>query len=58
MGIRIRMMRAENLNAWLFIAEAAEMRRQNRDVIEACEKKAAKANRSVRCTIRVQVKGR
>ncbi len=35
----IRMMRAENPGALEFIIEAAEIRRRNRDVIEACKEK-------------------
>lgn len=53
----IRLMRAENPEAWKFIIEAAEIRRKNRETIEACEKRAAKAKQSIRCTIRVQAKG-
>lgn len=49
----IRMMRAEAPDSWQFIIEAAEMRRQNREAVEACQKRAAKAKRSVRCTIRI-----
>lgn len=54
----IRLMRADSPEAWQFIVEAAEMRRQNREIIEACEKTANKAKRSVRCTIRIQAGGR
>lgn len=49
----IRMMRAEAPESWQFVAEAAEMRRENREAVEACQKRAAKAKRSVRCTIRI-----
>lgn len=48
-----RIMRADSPEAWQFITDAAEMRRDNRDAIEACEKRAAKAKRSVRCTVRI-----
>lgn len=46
-------MRAENPDAWAFIIEAAEIRRKNRETVEACMKKANKAKASVRCTIRI-----
>lgn len=49
-----RIMRAENPGAWEFIIEAAEMRRRNRDVIEACKKKAARAKQPARCMIRIE----
>ena len=48
-----RMMQAGNPDAWNAIVGAADMRRQNREVIDACEKRAAKAKRPVRCTIEI-----
>ena len=52
----IRMMQAESPESWQFIIEAAEIRRQNREAVEACQKRAAKAKRSVRCTIRIEAR--
>jgi len=52
-----RMMRANDPEAWQFMTEAAEMRRGNRETIEACKKRAAKAKRSVRCRIVIQTGG-
>ncbi len=47
----VRIMRADSPEAWRAIAEAAEMRHDNREVIDACEQAASKAKRPVRCTI-------
>jgi hypothetical protein len=48
-----RIMHADSPEAWQFIADAAEMRRANRDKIAACERAAAKTKKPVRCTIRL-----
>jgi len=49
-----RIMHADSPAAWQAIAEAAEIRRDNREVIDACVQQATKAKRPVRCTIRVR----
>lgn len=49
-----RIMHADSPEAWQTIADAAEMRRDNREAIDACEKQAAKAKQPVRCTIRIR----
>ncbi|MDR6708321.1 hypothetical protein J2X73_002692 [Novosphingobium sp. 1748] len=49
-----QMMQADNPSGWQVIVDAAEMRRQNRDTINTCEKAAAKAKEAVRCTIRIE----
>lgn len=49
-----RIMRADSPEAWEAIVDAAEMRRRNRDVIEVCEKRAARTKRAVRCSIEVE----
>ncbi|WP_293869438.1 MULTISPECIES: DUF6118 family protein [unclassified Sphingomonas] len=49
----IRLMRAGSPQAWGAITAAAQMRRDNRDTIAACEQAAAKAKQPVRCTIRI-----
>lgn len=46
-----RIMRADSPAAWQAIADAAEMRRDNREAIDACEQAASTAKRPVRCTI-------
>lgn len=48
-----RIMRADSPEAWQAIVDAAEMRRQNREAIDACEKRAAKTKGAVGCTIRI-----
>lgn len=50
----IRMMRADDPDHWQAIIGAAEMRRDNREAIDACERKAAKARKVVRCTISIK----
>lgn len=50
-----RIMQADSPEAWQAIAEAAEIRRDNREAIDACIQRAAEAKRPVRCTIRVRV---
>ncbi|MDB5704684.1 MAG: hypothetical protein JWN66_1800 [Sphingomonas bacterium] len=46
-----RIMRADSPDAWRAIADAAEMRRDNREAIDACEQAASKDTQPVRCTI-------
>src|SRR3546814_273927 len=52
-----RLMRAGNPEEWRFIVRATELRRQNREAIAACEKKAAKREEAVRCTVDVDTRG-
>lgn len=49
----IRLMRAENPDGWQAIVDAADLARENRDSISACQKAAAKANEPVSCTVSV-----
>ncbi|ODU16134.1 MAG: hypothetical protein ABS87_15205 [Sphingomonas sp. SCN 67-18] len=49
-----RIMRADSPHAWQSIADAAELRRDNHEAIDACEQQAAKAKQPIRCTIRVR----
>ena len=49
-----RMMRADSPEAWQAISDAADIRRDNREAIDACEQQATVAKQPVRCTIRVQ----
>ena len=49
-----RIMQADSPRAWQSIADAAELRRDNHEAIDACEQQAAKAKQPVRCTIRMR----
>lgn len=49
-----RLMQGDSPAAWQSIDAAAELRRDNREAIDACEQQAAKAKQPVRCTIRVR----
>jgi hypothetical protein len=51
---RTRIMRADSPGAWQAIADAAEMQRDNREAINACEQVASKDKRPVQCTIRIR----
>ncbi|WP_084584495.1 DUF6118 family protein [Sphingomonas azotifigens] len=53
-----RMMRADSPAAWQAIADTAEMRRDNRETIDACEQAASKVKQPVQCTIRVKARNR
>jgi hypothetical protein len=50
----IRLMRIGNPDGWQVIVDAADMARENRDTIAACEKAAAKADKPVRWTISIR----
>jgi hypothetical protein len=50
----IRLMRAGNPEGWRVIVDAADLARENRDTIGACEKASAKSKGPVRCTIRIR----
>nr|WP_210434210.1 DUF6118 family protein [Sphingopyxis granuli] len=49
-----QIMHADSPEAWQAIAEAAEMRRDNREAIDVCMQRAAKTRQPVRCMIRVR----
>ncbi|WP_371431964.1 DUF6118 family protein [Novosphingobium sp.] len=49
----IRLMRAGNPEGWQAIVDAADMRRENSDAINACKRAAVKAKEPVRCTVRI-----
>lgn len=49
-----RIMRADSSEAWQAITDAAEMRRDNREAIDACERDSRRSKQPVRCTIRVR----
>lgn len=50
----IRLMRIGNPEGWQMIVEAADLSRENRDTIAACENAATKIEEPVRCTIRIR----
>ncbi|WP_350031487.1 DUF6118 family protein [Sphingopyxis sp.] len=50
---RVRLMQVGSPEAWRAISDAAEMRRDNKDKIAACEKRALNLKRPVRCTIEI-----
>ena len=49
----IRLLQAGNPDSWRAIVDAADMARENRDTIAACETAASRAKEPVRCTIRI-----
>lgn len=49
-----RIMHADSPEAWQSIAEAAELRRDNHEAIDACVQQATKTKQPVRCTISVR----
>ncbi len=51
----IRLMQAGNPQGWQAIVNAADMRRDNRETIAACEARAEMAKEPVRCTIMIRV---
>lgn len=53
-----RMMRAGDPGSWRSIILAIEMRRDNLEAIEACERRAMKTGKPVRCTLRIDARDR
>ena len=49
----VRLLRAYDPQAYATLKQAAQMRRENRDAIEACEQTAAQTKKPVRCTVNV-----
>lgn len=49
-----RMMQSDSPEAWNALAQAADIQRDNRDVIDACRKSAATSQQPVRCTLRIR----
>ncbi len=50
-----RLMRSESPHALNALEPAADLLRDNRETIEACQKSAANAKQPVRCTVRIRV---
>ena len=51
-----RLMHAGDPGSWRSTIIAVEMRRDNRDAIDTCEKRATKAGKPVNCTIRIRAR--
>jgi hypothetical protein len=49
-----RLMRSESPQALSALVQAADLLRDNRDAIDACQKSAANAKQPVRCTVRIR----
>lgn len=49
-----RLMQRESPRAWSTLAEAAEIRSDNRDAIDACRKSAQTSRQAVRCTVKIR----
>lgn len=49
-----RLMQSESPQAWSALAEAAYIRSDNRDTIDACRKSAQTSRQSVRCTVKIR----
>ena len=49
----IRLMQVGNPESWQAIVDAADMRRDNSEIIAACERTTAKTGQPVQCTIKV-----
>lgn len=54
----IRLMRVGNPEGWQPIVDAADMRQANHEAITACEKRAARIKRVVRCAIKIEASGK
>lgn len=49
-----RLMQSESPQAWSALAEAADIRSNNRDTIDACRKSAQTSRQSVQCTVKIR----
>lgn len=52
------MMRAGDPEGWQAIVDAADLARENREAIDACERQAAKTNQSARCIIKIEMRSK
>ncbi|WP_373474782.1 DUF6118 family protein, partial [Sphingorhabdus sp.] len=52
-----RLMQSDSPEAWNALAQAADMQRDNRDVIDACRKNAATSRQPVLCTVKIRQDG-
>lgn len=53
-----RLMKSDSPEAWNALSRAADIQRDNRDVIDACQKSAATSQQPVRCTVRIRAGSR
>jgi hypothetical protein len=51
-----RLMRADSPQAWNALTDAAELLRDNRVAIDACQRNAGNARQTVRCEIRIRAR--
>lgn len=49
-----RMMQSDSPEAWNALVQAADIQRDNRDVIDACRRTAATSKQAVRCTVKIR----
>jgi len=49
-----RMMQSDSPEAWNALVQAADIQRDNRDLIDACRKTAATSQQPVRCTVKIR----
>jgi Family of unknown function (DUF6118) len=49
-----RLMQSDSPEAWNALAQAADLRSDNRDTIDACRKSAATSQQPVRCTVKIR----
>ncbi|MCB2057963.1 MAG: hypothetical protein H6916_03400 [Novosphingobium sp.] len=49
-----RLMQSDSTEAWNALVQAADIQRDNRDVIDACRKTAATSQQPVRCTVKIR----
>ena len=52
-----RLMQSDSPEAWNALSQAADIRRDNRDTIDACRKSAATSQQPVRCTVKIRPDG-
>lgn len=49
-----RLMQSESPEAWNALVQAADIQRDNRDAVDACQKAAATSQQAVRCTVKIR----
>jgi hypothetical protein len=49
-----RMMQSDSAEAWNALVQAADIQRDNRDAIDACQKAAATSQQPVRCSVKIR----
>lgn len=51
-----RLMQSDSPQAWIALAQAADIQRDNRDAIAACRKSASTSKQPVRCVVKIRAK--